>query len=128
MDNYTDAEIAAEMNRRGYRTGTKLESTRTRVKVIRVRCGLKSRYDRLRERGMLTATEIAVQLGISTERVRLWRHRGLLRGCPYNDKKECLYEPVGDNGPTKQLRMKLSERRRFPQAQSHADNEVHHEA
>jgi DNA invertase Pin-like site-specific DNA recombinase len=128
MDNCTDAEIAAEMNRRGYRTGTKLEFTRTRVKVIRVRCGLKSRYDRLRERGMLTAAEIAVQLGISTEGVRLRRHRGLLRGCPYNDKKECLYEPVGDNGPTKQLRMKLSERRRSPEAQSHADNEVQHEA
>jgi DNA invertase Pin-like site-specific DNA recombinase len=128
MENCTDAEIAAELNRRGCRTGTKLEFTRTRVRVIRVRCGLKSRYDRLRERGMLTAVEIAAQTGISIGWVRVWRHRGLLRGYPYNGRKECLYEPVGDNGPTKQLRMKLSERRWFPEAQSHADNEVHHEA
>jgi hypothetical protein len=128
MDTHTDAEIAAEMNRRGCHTGTKLEFTRIRVKVIRERRGLKSRHDRLRERGMLTAAEIAMQLGISIDRVRVWRHNGLLLGHPYNDRCEYLYEPVGDNRPTKQLGIKLSERRRYSEAQSHADNEVHHEA
>ena len=128
IDNCTDAEIAAEMNRRGYRTGTKLEFTRVLVKVIRLRHGLKSRYDRLRERGLLTAAEIAAQLGISTGWVRIWRHRGLLLGYPYNDRKEFLYEPVGDNGPTKQLGIRLSDRRRYPKVQSHTHNEVHHEA
>jgi len=128
LDTYTDAGIAAELNRRGCRSGMKLAFTAKRVTNLRRQYGLKSQYDRMRARGMLTANEMAAQLGISIGWVGVWRRHGLLRGYPYNDKNWCLYEPVGDKAPSKQQGTKLSKRRMFPQVQSHATNEVHHEA
>ena len=114
--------------RRGCRTGMKLEFTRKSVARIRRSYGLKCRYDRLREAGMLTTIEIAHHLGITRTTVGIWKRHGLLLAHPYNDKNRCLYEPVGDGGPSKQQGTKLSERRRFPEVRSHAANEVHHEA
>jgi hypothetical protein len=128
LDTDTDAGIAAELNRRGCQSGMKLTFTAKRVAHLRRQYGLKSQYDRLRARGMLTADEMAAQLGISIGWVGVWRRHGLLRGHPYNDKNWCLYEPVGNDAPSKQQGTKLSERRMFPQVQSHAANEVHHEA
>jgi hypothetical protein len=128
LDTYTDAGIAAELNRRGCRSGMKLTFTANRVANLRRKYGLKSRYDRLRARGMLAADEVATQLGISVKGVGVWRRHGLLMGHPYNDKNWCLYEPLGDNAPSKQQGTKLSKRCIFPQVQSHAANEVHHEA
>ena len=89
---------------------------------------LKSRYDRLRERGMLTQSEIAAMLGISIQTVRRWRKRGLLRGYEHNSKKECLYEHPGKNPPVKRLGQKLSERRKFNEVDCNRDSEVQYEA
>jgi DNA invertase Pin-like site-specific DNA recombinase len=128
LDAHTDAGIAAELNRRGCLSGMKLTFTAKIVARLRRKHGLESRYNRLRAKGMLTANEMAAQLGISVGWVGEWRRHGLLLGYPYNDKNWCLYEPVSDNAPYKQQGIKLSERRMFPQVQSHAANEVHHEA
>jgi hypothetical protein len=46
---------------------------------------LKSRHDRLRDAGKLTMNEIAEQLDVSTNTVKIWRRNGLLRGYPYNE-------------------------------------------
>jgi DNA invertase Pin-like site-specific DNA recombinase len=128
LDHHTDVAIAAELNRCGYRSGTKREFTSVLVGRIRSRYGLKPRYERLRERGLLTAAELGAQLGITAQSVAVWRRNGLLRGEAYNDTNECLYMPLGTDGPRKQQGTKLSERRRFPEFCSHAANEVHHEA
>ena len=85
---------------------------------------LKSRYDRLRDAGKLTMTEIAEQLNVSTNTVKVWRRNGLLRGHAYNDKNECLFDPLDANAPTKSQGQKLSARRRFPEVASHRTNEV----
>jgi DNA invertase Pin-like site-specific DNA recombinase len=128
LDHHTEAAIAAELNRCGWRSGTKVEFTGDLVTRIRRNYELKPRYDRLRAQGLLTAVELGAQLGITAQSVAVWRRHGLLRGEPYNDKNECLYKPVGKHGPRKQPGRKLSERRRFPEYCSHAANEVHHEA
>jgi len=128
LDHCTEAEIAVELDHRGYRSGTGLKLTPLRVDIIRRTYQLKSRYDRLREAGMLTQTEVAVVLGISAQTVIEWRKHGLLRGYQYNSKREYLYEPVGENRPVKSLGQKLAERRRFDEVSCDPDKEVHHDA
>jgi DNA invertase Pin-like site-specific DNA recombinase len=69
--------------------------------VLRLRRdhGLKSRFQRLRDAGMLTRGEIARMLKISVSTVRIWRERGLLHAERYNDKGECLYATPGAAAP-----------------------------
>lgn len=71
------------------------------VQKIRRSYNLKPRYDRLRENGLLTVTEMADALGVSTRTVRIWRDWGMLTAYYYNDKKECLYEYNPDSRPEK---------------------------
>ena len=74
---------------------------------------LRSRYDRLREAGMLTTDEMARRLGVTRGTVNKWRRHGLLRGC-HCDDKDYLYPAPDANAPVKSPGRKLSERRRFP--------------
>ena len=71
------------------------------VSRLRREYGLKSRFERLRNQGMLTLSEIAQLLGISACHVKIWKHHGILKAHTYNDKNECLYEHPGDNPPRK---------------------------
>ena len=89
---------------------------------------LKSRFDRLRERGMLTLNEMAERLAISTTHVKIWRASGLLRAHLCNDKNEYLYEDPGPNPPRKARGVRLS--KRLPQFEnvSHRPTEVQCEA
>ena len=105
------------MNERGFRSG---EGNRLSARYIaRIqRCyDLRSRYDRLRDKGLLTATEMAKILGISTDQVKIWRHHDLVRGYVYNDKNEYLYEHPGDDPPRKAQGVKLCRRRPVEQVQ-----------
>jgi DNA invertase Pin-like site-specific DNA recombinase len=114
LNQYTDRQIAIILNERGLRSGQGgLFRARTVAKVRRS-YGLKSRYERLRAAGMLSAEEIAPLLGISKTTVKTWYNNGLLRGHVYNDRNSCLYEPPGTDAPQKSQGKKLSERRRFP--------------
>ena len=89
---------------------------------------LKSRYDRLRQTGLLTVQEIADLLGVTVQTANTWRRHGLLRGHAYNDKNEFLYEHPGDHPPVKTQGRKLSKRRRFPEVASNVRQEVQCEA
>jgi len=128
LDKYTDSQIADELNRRGYRTGMGRKLTQKSVHFIQYHYKLKSRYDRLREKGMLTQSEIADMLGISVQTVRRWRKHGLLQGYEHNSKKECLYEHPGKNAPVKKTGQRLSERRKFNEIDCDHDSEVQYEA
>ena len=44
---------------------------------------LKTRYDRLRDRGLLTQKEISELLGVNEVTVRIWREQGFLKACRY---------------------------------------------
>jgi len=60
---------------------------------IEQKYGLKSRYDRLREAGYLTAEELGRLLGIAPRSVAEFRKRGQLKAARFNDRPEYLYEP-----------------------------------
>lgn len=101
LDEHTEEEIAEVLNSERLRTGEGLSFNRDRVLGIRRSYDLRTRYTRLRERGLLTADEMAVQLDLAPQRVRIWRASGLLKAYPYNSKQSCLYEPPGPDTPKK---------------------------
>ena len=127
---HTDREIAAVLNERGFSSGTGKPFTPCIVGKIRRKYGLKNRYDRLRERGMLTVGEMANLLGVSTSCVAIWRARGVLNAQAYNDKNERLYEHPGEDPPRKMqgLKGKLRHRRRLAPLVSNRADEVQCEA
>jgi DNA invertase Pin-like site-specific DNA recombinase len=113
LDHHTGGQIAGILNERGRLSSEGLPFHAMIVWRLRRNYQLKTRYDRLREAGMVTLDEIADLLGVSTKTVKIWRDRGLLRAHAYNDKNECLYEQPGDKLPVKKQGCKLSKRRRF---------------
>jgi hypothetical protein len=111
LNECTDEEIATHLNRNGFTSGKWGSFTTRAVARLRSQYQLKSRYDRLREAGMLTQGEIAKALGVTSNTIHRWRRHGLLIAHPYNTKNECLYEPPGDDRPMKQQGVRLSDRR-----------------
>jgi len=130
LDTHDDTEIAADLNGQGLRSGMKLPFTPDIIERLRVKYGLKGRYERLREKGLYTADEMAAALGVTRATVATWYQHGLLTGHEYNQKGERLYElPPQEHRPKKQqgLRGKLTERAQYLSFPSHAADEVHHE-
>jgi len=101
LDDYTDGEVAAILNERNLRSGRGKPFNRMIVARIRSKYALADRYSRLRTAGMLTIQEVACILGVCDETVKKWRCRGLLRAKAYNDKGQCLFEPLDENAPVR---------------------------
>ena len=55
--------------------------------------GIPDLRQRLRAAGMLTAEEIAAQLGVTVATINTWRRRGQLSARRVNGRRECLYQP-----------------------------------
>jgi DNA invertase Pin-like site-specific DNA recombinase len=131
LDTHTEAEIAAELNRQGLRSGMKLPFTPKIVERLRREYGLRCRFDRLRAAGLHTPDEMATELGVSRQTVGTWYRHGLLKGYDYNRKGDRLYElPPQELRPKKQQGLwgKLTKRAQFLPLASHAANEVQHES
>ncbi len=124
LDHHTEGEIAALLNERGLLSGQGKCFCGTMVRRIRRSYHLRTRYERLREAGLLTVTEMGDALGIVIQTVNIWRRHGLLHAHAYNDKHEYLYEPLGTGAPVKSQGQKLSNRRRFPVVASDRTKEV----
>ena len=92
LDGHCEGEIAGILNRRGFQTGYGKPFDLRRVQRVRRTHGLKTRYRRLRERGLLTRNELAERLGVCPQTINCWRRQNLLAGTPCNDRNECLYE------------------------------------
>src|SRR5215469_17884354 len=93
LEEYTDAEVAEQLNQRGYRTFDGLLFQNVHVSQLRRHHGIPDRYIRLRAQGMLTAEELARKSGVSTQVI--WRryHQGRIVGVRYNDRGSCLFVP-----------------------------------
>jgi DNA invertase Pin-like site-specific DNA recombinase len=128
LEDHTEGQIATLLNQKGWRSGKGQPFTLRMINRLRRDYRLKSRWQRLREAGLLTKNEIAAQLGISTTTVHDWRRSGLVRAVAYNDKNECLYEPVGEKRPLKLQGIKRSDPRRFAQVVADGTKEVQDEA
>jgi len=74
LEDCTEHEVAARLNKDGYRSGTGIPFTARMVMQLRRHYGLKARRQRLADRGMLTPAQMAALLGICTD-VLLQRHK-----------------------------------------------------
>jgi hypothetical protein len=114
LESHTPGRIATILNQNGHRSGDGRLFTRKMVfDLVKDNEVLKSRYERLRDKGFLTQEEMAERLGITPETVRTWARHGLLRAHPYTDRGQCLYEPPGEHPPTKMQGHKLANRSVF---------------
>ena len=128
LDSHTDGQVATILNDRGYVSGEGKPFNRVMVQKIRRKYGLKSRYQRLRDAGLLTLEETARLLGVHWSTIKTWRNHGLLLAVPHNDRNECLYPHPGPNPPLKQQGTKLAQRRLHPAITSNPAEEVQYDA
>jgi DNA-binding CsgD family transcriptional regulator len=128
LDDHTVAQIADILNARGMTPGAGASFHPQLVGRLARAYQLKPRYDRLRERGLLTQQEMADVLQVTPHTVKIWLRRGLLRGHAYSDKNESLFEPPGDDGPRKTQGAKLSLRRLDAKLLPDGAKEVQYEA
>jgi hypothetical protein len=108
LDHHVYSEIAAILNERGFRPGASARPGRAadrfsakNVAYLMHTYGLRSRYDRLRERGMLNKRELADRLGVHALTDDRWTEFGLIKAHFYNDHGWRLYEPPGPSTPAK---------------------------
>ena len=108
LDHHVYSEIADLLNERGFRPGGSARPERgadrftaKRVAYLMHTYRLRSRYDRLRKRGMLNRKEMADRLGISEPTIDRWAKHGIIKAYLYNDHGWQLYEIVGPNVPAK---------------------------
>ena len=91
LADHCEGEIAHLLNEKGWRSSGGAAFTFRIVNHLRWTYKLKTRYERLREGGLLTAREVARIIGGVASRIKYWRHLGLLSGARYSEKSEYLY-------------------------------------
>lgn len=128
LDDLTYDEIALQLNDEGLFSGKGRSFNGILVGNICREYGLKNRWYRLRERGLLTVEEMADTLNVSTATVKIWRRQGLLKGYAYNDKQQCLFEPPGADRPVKHQHRKQSIKQEHINFVSDHAKEVQYEA
>ena len=101
LGHHTHTEIADILNNRGLTSGEGRPFHKLIVARIVRNYQLASREQRLSEAGLLTLTEMATALGVSTGTVKAWRDAGLVSGHRYNDHGQMLYHRPGPNPPTR---------------------------
>ena len=127
LDDFTPGQIARQLDKQKLTSGTNRPFSRKIIQRIQRVYGLKPRYDRLRERGLLTPQEIAQRLDICIETLNIWARHGILKAVPYDDKARGLYEPPSPNIRKLQgLKNPLTSRRN--QFMSERTHEVQYEA
>jgi DNA invertase Pin-like site-specific DNA recombinase len=94
LESSSDAEAAEKLNAAGHRNWLGQPFTAKRVYTLRQHSGLKSRFERLRDRGCLTVHEMAERLGLCTTTVYNLGRAGVLPQQHYANDHRCLYEPL----------------------------------
>ena len=93
LDTYTETEAADQLNARGHRNWRQQPFTRATVFNLRFSYKLKSRFQRLRERGFILAEELAQRLRVSPTTIHEWGRAGALVRQRYGNRS-FLYKPV----------------------------------
>jgi DNA invertase Pin-like site-specific DNA recombinase len=94
LENCSDREAAARLNARGHRNWLDQPFTTRRLVQLRQSVGLKTRFQRLRAQGFLTAREMARQLGLCVERTYRLGRDGILPQQRYGRGHRCLFAPL----------------------------------
>jgi len=93
LETSTDKQVAARLNDLGHRNWRGQSFTPTKVMVVRRAYQLPSRFERLRQRGMLTGEEMAQDLGVCPTVIHQLGRKGELTRHLYGNNRRCLYEP-----------------------------------
>ena len=101
LDDYTDAEVAEQLNRLGWRTYEGQPFHATRVLSIRRSYQLKDHGTRLHDRGLLTAAEAATAYGVSRQTLMDWGRAGLVPLYRANSHGIALFPPPDEHAPVK---------------------------
>jgi DNA invertase Pin-like site-specific DNA recombinase len=101
LEDHGDAQVARRLNALGVRSGWDRAFNQAIVRRIRIAYSLKSHYERLRARGLLTKQEIAERLDVQPDTIKRWRRAGLLRAHRFTGRGECLFELPDANSPVK---------------------------
>jgi DNA-binding XRE family transcriptional regulator len=94
LETGSDREVATALNQAGHKNWKGERFTAKKVAFVRNAYQLKSRFERLRDRGMLTGNELAKRLGVCTTTIHQWGREGVLNRHLYGNKHRCLYEPI----------------------------------
>jgi DNA invertase Pin-like site-specific DNA recombinase len=108
LDEHIYSEIADKLNEQGLHPGGSARPgkqdarfTALRVAYLANTYGLRARYERLRDRGMLTIEELATRLGVHAQTVVRWGEHGIVTRHAYNGHAY-LYQDPGPTPPVKQ--------------------------
>ena len=96
LETCTDREVAQRLNELGHHNWRGDVFTTKKVMLVRVTYGLKGRFQRLRDRGMLTSGELARRFGVCPSTVNHLGRQGILKRHTYDGDHRYLYEPPGD--------------------------------
>jgi hypothetical protein len=94
LDHYCDREVAEILNKQGRQTWQGEPFNLKKIAHIRQAFKLDCRYKRLRAKGLLTATEMSAQLGVTPSTINAWGRKRLLQKQRYDNDRRCLYEPL----------------------------------
>jgi len=83
------------LNEKGYLSGAGKPFTLVRVRNIRRGYRLKSRLQRLKERGLMTVKELHGKYGACAQTIRKWRNENKIKAKLCDDQGFYLYEDPG---------------------------------
>lgn len=89
---YTDSEIVEILNEQGYKPSCRDIFNLAIVQGLCHKYGIRNYHDKLREQGLSTAQELAVNLNVSVQTIYKWRRNELLKGYLVNSKGTYLFE------------------------------------
>lgn len=91
LDTATDHQAAEQLNKQGHRTWCGEHFTAKKVSLVRRTYAMKGRYERLRDRGFLTARELGDTLGVSSTTVVTWSRAGHIERVCWSGGVKSLY-------------------------------------
>ncbi|HEY7393079.1 MAG TPA: recombinase family protein [Bryobacteraceae bacterium] len=95
LDTHDYQQIVERLNAQGLRSGDGRLFNVSIIGSICKKSGLRTRRERLRDRGMLTLKEMARKIGVKDLTVSQWRHNGRIKAYRSNYRTEYLYpEPT----------------------------------
>ena len=96
-EDHVPSEVAAILNKKGYRLWNgSMFAYRTIRYIIRVN-KIKSRYQRLKEKGCLTLKEKMLEMNSSQKQIMQMRNEEKIVFYKVTDRNEFLYEPQNNN-------------------------------
>ena len=95
LESGSNRQVALKLNELGHCNWRGEAFTAKKVELVRNSYGLKSRYERLRERGMLTGEEVGKLLGVCATTIHQLGRQKILTRHLYGNNHRCLYEPPG---------------------------------